>query len=61
MTYSVARYASDILVPLVGKSEHHIKNSADFVGKMKDKPIPDDEELISYDVTALFTSVPVEK
>jgi len=38
-----------------------VKNSKDFVDKIKDVTIDDDEELRSYDVTALFTSVPVDK
>lgn len=38
-----------------------MRNSKDFVDKIKDLTIEDDEELRSYDVTTLFTSVPVDK
>ena len=44
---------------LVGKSEHHIKNSGDFVDKIKNLEVPPRQKLISYDVSALFTSIPV--
>ena len=58
--YNLARFISDLLSLLVGKSPHHIQNSQDFVTRIKDLKLDDNEILISYDVTALFTSVPVE-
>ncbi|KAI8517372.1 hypothetical protein Bbelb_059530 [Branchiostoma belcheri] len=35
-----------------------IKNSADFVNKIKDIHVEDDETITSYDVCSLFTSIP---
>ena len=58
ITYACAEHLADILTPLVGKTEHHIANSHAFVDCIKSKCIKDDEKLCSYDVTALFTSVP---
>ena len=58
--YNLARFVSDLLSPLVGKSPHHIQNSQDFVASIKDLKLDDNEILTSYDVTALFTSVPVD-
>ena len=49
---------ADILGPMVGKSERHIKNSGDFVDKIKNLEVPPGQKLI-YDVSALFTSIPV--
>ena len=43
--------------PRVGKSECHVKNSSVFVDKMRDLDVPPGQKLISYDVTALFTSI----
>ena len=60
MCYNLARFISDLLSPLVGKSPHHIQNSQDFVASIKDLKLDDNEILTSYDVTALFTSVPVD-
>ena len=59
--YQLARYLADILSPLVGKNRHFIKNSLHFVDKVKGQPIGPDEEMVSYDVSALFTSVSVDR
>ena len=47
--------------PLMGKTEHHVKNSKEFAEYVKLLKVGPDEELRSYDVLALFTSVPVDK
>ncbi|XP_078582762.1 uncharacterized protein LOC144865701 isoform X2 [Branchiostoma floridae x Branchiostoma japonicum] len=44
-----------------GNTQHHIKNSQQFAEVIKQARVEEDEELRSYDVTALFTSVPVDK
>ena len=41
--------------------EHHVKNSNEFAEYAKKLRVGPDEELRSYDVSALFTSVPVDK
>ena len=41
--------------------KNHVKNSSEFTRTIKDKRVEEDEEMRSCDVTALFTSVPVEK
>jgi len=61
ITYTCSKFIADILSPLVGKTKHHISNSQQFVELVKDQRVEEDEELRSYDVTALFTSVPVDK
>ena len=45
--------------PWVGKSPHHINSTQDFVEQVKHITLPHGECLSSYDVSALFTSVPV--
>ena len=59
--YPTARFVANILAPMVGHTPHHLKNSAHLVEKMKQISLDDDESLVSFDVTALFTSVPVEE
>ena len=59
ITYNAARVLADVLSPLVGKPEHHIQNSGDFVNKVKDLEVPPGQKLVSYNVSALFTSIPV--
>ena len=61
VSYQVARFIADILSPPMGTSPHHIKNTEDFVSKIKHLSVDCNETLISYDVLALFTSIPVDK
>ena len=60
VTYGVAKELAKILKPLVGKSPHHINSTHDFVGQIKQVTLSPGECLNSYDVFALFTSVPVD-
>ena len=46
--------------PLVGKSPHHINSTQDFVEQAKHITLAPGGCLSSYDVSALFTSVPVD-
>ena len=59
-TYGVAKVLSKILKPLVSKSPQHIQSTSNFVNKAKKITLQPGECLTSYDVTALFTSVPIE-
>ena len=52
--------SAKILKPLVGKSPHHINSTQDFVEQVKHITLAPRECLSSYDVSALFTSVPVD-
>ena len=45
----------------MGKTEHHVRNSKEFAEYMQSLKVGPEEELRSYDVSALFTSVPVDK
>ena len=60
VTYGVAKELTKILKPLVGKSPHHINSTQDFVEQVKQITLAPGEYLSSYDVSALFTSVPVD-
>ena len=60
VTYGVAKELTKILKPLVGKSPHHINSTQDFVEQAKHFKLEAGECLSSYDVSALFTSVPID-
>ena len=60
VTYGVAKELVKILKPLVGKSPHHINSTQDFVEQVKHITLGPGECLSTYDVSALFTSVPVD-
>ena len=55
------QYLAEVLSPLVGKTEYHVKNSKEFATFVREMEVGPDEELRSYDVSALFTSVPVDR
>ena len=58
--YGMVKELTKILKPLVGKSPHYINITQDFVEQVKNVTVSPGECLNSYDVTALFTSVPVD-
>ena len=60
VTYNTAKELAKILKPLVGSSSHHVHNTRDFIEYIKDVRLRQGECIISYDVTALFTSVPIQ-
>ncbi|XP_038117011.1 uncharacterized protein LOC119769179 [Culex quinquefasciatus] len=59
-TYKMARYLSNILNQVTGKTEHHIVNSFEFVEEIRGKQITEENILFSLDVVSLFTNVPVD-
>ena len=60
VTYGVAKGLAKIFKPLVGKSPHHINSTQDFVEQVKHITLAPGECLSCYDVSALFTLVPVD-
>ena len=46
--------------PLVGKSEHHVVNSKEFVTNIEQTKLGEDEILVSFDVVSLFRNEPVD-
>ena len=59
VTYGVAKEIAKIIKPLVGSTEHHVNNSKEFIEEIKKTKLEEGECITSYDVSALFTSVPV--
>ena len=55
----MARELAKIIKPLMGCSHHHVHNPTQFAEEMKRTKIEQGECITSYDVTALFTSIPV--
>ena len=60
VTENTAKHLSKILNEVKGKNPHSIKNSEDFVNKIKDLGVPPAQKLVSFDVSALFTSIPID-
>ncbi|XP_058816923.1 uncharacterized protein LOC131680220 [Topomyia yanbarensis] len=51
---------SSILNGIVGKTDHHIVNSFEFVGDIRQHIVTNECALFSLDVVSLFTNVPVD-
>ena len=60
ITYGVAKELSYIIKPLVGQSPHHLKNTQHFIQQLQGKRLEPGEVITSFDVKALFTSVPIQ-
>ena len=60
ITYGVAKELADIIHPLVGQSQHHLKNTQHFIQKIQQATLEPGEVISSYDAKALFTSVQVD-
>ena len=60
VTNGMVKVIAKILKSLVGKLPHHIESTRDFVSKVGEVTLLPGECLSSYDVTALFTSVPID-
>ena len=60
-TYNLAKYLTKILKVYIGHSSSFVKDSKDLTDKLQSIKLQDNEELVSFDVSALFTSIPVNE
>ena len=59
-TYNTAKFITKILQNYCGKTSSFVKDSTDCIKNIKHLSInPEEETLVSFDVSALFTSIPV--
>ncbi|XP_075553542.1 uncharacterized protein LOC142586176 [Dermacentor variabilis] len=58
--YKLSAYLHHFLAPLIGKSSTHVSYSCDFIEKVRDVSLDDDEVMVSLDVVSLFTSIPTD-
>ena len=61
VTYQTSKEVARILKLLVGRSPHHVKNTQDFMDQIKGIHLGQDQNMMSFDVKVLFTSVPTTK
>ena len=60
VTYETAKELSRILKPLVGRSTHLVRNNQDFIHSIEEITVEPEECMMSFDVKALFTSIPIQ-
>ena len=58
-TYKTAKFITRILQNYCGKTSSFVKDGTDFIKKIKHLSIPREETLVSFDVSAFFTSISV--
>ena len=59
--YGISKYLVDIIQPTLNKNQHKVKNSKSFVSQAQTWKIEPDEIQVSYDVTNLYPSIPIDK
>ncbi|XP_076069797.1 uncharacterized protein LOC143041676 [Oratosquilla oratoria] len=57
-TYNLAKALAKRLRPVVEKSERMLKNSTDFVDRLRGISLEEGDILVSFDVKSMFTSLP---
>lgn len=58
-TYNISKFLAKELSPLT-KSVYTIDSTKDFIERMKGKSIGDEYKMVSFDVSSLFTNVPLD-
>ena len=60
VSHNTSKELARILKPLAGRSTFSVQNTMDFVEQVKNIKLQPHECIVSYDVKALFTSVPIK-
>ena len=58
-TYQLAKFLTKIIQRYMGITPSFVKDSKSFSEHLRSVHIGEDEELVSFDISALFTSIPV--
>ena len=59
--YNTSRALADLLGPLVGTTEHHVKNSKELAEELSSVTLEQGDMFNSHDVVSLFTETPVQE
>ncbi|XP_072030152.1 uncharacterized protein, partial [Amphiura filiformis] len=59
--YETSKALADLLNPLIGNTEHHVKNSKELAEDLSGVCIEDNEIFNSHDVVSLFTNTPIKE
>ena len=55
------KHISNIISKYAFENPYRLQNTEDFVNRVKDLKISEDETLVSYDIVAMYRSIPQEK
>jgi hypothetical protein len=59
--YKLAKYLDEILKPFAQTNEHLLKDTFDFVNKVKCINTQTDRYMVSFDIESLFTNIPTQE
>ena len=57
--YNLNKYIANILKAYVQDENNNAKNSTTFSNYIRNVPIEDDEIMVSFDITSLYTNIPI--
>ncbi len=60
-TRKIAKFLSEILKPIVEKQETFVKNSKDALEKLEKIELGENDWIITYDISNMFTSIPIDE
>ena len=60
-SYRVSAFIDSFLKPLACKHPSYIKNTYDFINRIRDKEIPKSHLLVTGDVTSLYTNMDIDR
>ena len=58
--YSTSKYFPDIVQPTLNKNKHRVIKSSSFVNEAATWETTQEEIQVSYDVTNLYSSIPID-
>ena len=59
--YNTSRALADLLNPLVGTTEHHVKNSKELAAELSSFTLEQEDIFNSHDVVSIFTKTPMQE
>ena len=59
-TFSLAKFVTSVISPLVGNTSSYVRNSTHFRDMILKETIDRSEMMVSFDVKSLFTNVPID-
>ena len=58
-TYETSKYLAQLLAP-IAKSRYTVDSTKEFIGRIRRGSVGDEFDMVSFDVTSLFTNVPLD-
>jgi len=59
-TYQISKYLASIFISLQSKSGFPVKHAKQITNFVSSHVVAEDEQIVSFDVVSLFTSIPVD-